>query len=142
MKNSKKLLGLFGLFSIVLFTMSFNSTQNKSNSGTEYAYVTQDYYSSYLVDFKKCGEGKCGTDAKAKKEKKCGDGKMKEGKNVEKKCGEGKCGDAKFKKAKKGEKKCGEGKCGDGKEGAKKSVKNESKSDKNAKCGAGKCGMD
>ena len=56
----------------------------------------------------KCGEGKCGGDAKGK-EGKCGEGKCGgAAKGKEGKCGEGKCGGA----AKGKEGKCGEGKCG------------------------------
>ena len=51
----------------------------------------------------KCGEGKCGGDAK--KEMKCAAGK----KGTEKKCADGKCGDAKK------ELKCQDGKCATGK---------------------------
>ncbi|MFU8820910.1 MAG: hypothetical protein ACNA8G_05065 [Gammaproteobacteria bacterium] len=75
-----------------------------------------DLNNGYMVALAegKCGEGKCGGDAKEKDaEGKCGEGKCgadaKE-KDAEGKCGEGKCGgDAKEKDA---EGKCGEGKCG------------------------------
>ncbi len=131
MKNSKKLTGLLGLIALVLFTMSFSHNNQKNSEKVEYAYIPLEINSGYAME-----GGKCGTDAKAKKEtkkaeKKCGEGKMNKAKKADKKCGEGKCGEAKCGKDKKGDKKCGEGKCGKDKKEAKK---------EKAKCGAGKCG--
>jgi len=85
----------------------------------------QQMVAGYQLD---AGEGKCGGDAKAKKEGKCGEGKCGGDAKAKKegKCGEGKCGgDAKAKK----EGKCGEGKCG-----------GDAKAKKEGKCGEGKCG--
>jgi len=137
MKNSKKLVGFLGLLTIVLFTMSFGTRLETSNSQDEFAYVSNESSLYQVSDFNKCGEGKCGNDAKEKKEKKCGDGKMKEDKKGDKKCGDGK-----MKQGKKGDKKCGDGKMKEDKNGDKKcgEGKKAEKKDKNAKCGEGKCG--
>ncbi len=77
----------------------------------ENPFASQTLESGYKVMAEgKCGEGKCGGEAKSKKEGKCGEGKCGEEKaSKEGKCGEGKCGgESKTKK----EGKCGEGKCG------------------------------
>ena len=51
-------------------------------------------FAKALTNEGKCGEGKCGGDAKGKKEGKCGEGKCGGDKKAGKegKCGEGKCG--------------------------------------------------
>lgn len=114
------------LGAVVVGSTSFISTDVQANP-----FEFQQMVTGYQVDATegKCGEGKCGGDAKTKDDK-----AKKEGK-----CGEGKCGgDAKHDKAKK-EGKCGEGKCGG-------DAKND-KANKEGKCGGdakankeGKCG--
>ena len=108
------------LGAVVVGSASFVSADVQANP-----FEFQQLVTGYQLDAKegKCGEGKCGgdaKDAKAKTEGKCGEGKCggdaKDAKaKTEGKCGEGKCGgdakDAKGMKAK-AEGKCGEGKCG------------------------------
>ncbi|WP_338366910.1 hypothetical protein, partial [uncultured Pseudoalteromonas sp.] len=87
------------LGAVVVGSASLVSTDAQANP-----FEFQQLVTGYQLDAAegKCGEGKCGGDAKGKKEGKCGEGK----------CG----GDAKGKK---------EGKCGEGKGGGKAKVKKE-----------------
>ncbi len=69
MKNSRKITGLLGLIALVMITMSFGLQKNKSTSVNTYAYLPIETSFSPVSVYDKCGEGKCGTDTKAKKEK-------------------------------------------------------------------------
>ena len=96
------------LGAVVVGSASFASADAQANP-----FEFQQLVTGYQLDAAegKCGEGKCGGDAKGKKEGKCGEGKCGGDKKADKegKCGEGKCGGDK-KAGKEG--KCGEGKCG------------------------------
>ena len=96
----------------VAFVSSFAASA--SAVAAENPFEATDLDSGYLLagghkgEEGKCGEGKCGGEAKHD-EGKCGEGKCGgEAKHDEGKCGEGKCGG----EAKGEEGKCGEGKCG------------------------------
>ena len=97
------------LGAVVVGSASFVSADVQANP-----FEFQQLVTGYQLDAAegKCGEGKCGGDAKGKKEGKCGEGSdAKDAKaKTEGKCGEGKCGGDAKKTKKEG--KCGEGKCG------------------------------
>ncbi len=96
------------LGAVVVGSASFVSVDVQANP-----FEFQQMVTGYQIDATegKCGEGKCGGEAKAKKEGKSGEAKCGADAKAKK---EGKCGEAKSDvdaKAKK-EGKCGEGKCG------------------------------
>ena len=123
-RNASLIIGLLvaGLFIV----QNLNAkTQDKHQNANLHPVMA--YSGTHSIADSKCGEGKCGNDAKEQKT----DKSKKSDAKVDK-CGEGKCGDGKTKKSK--ESKCGEGKCGDGK------TDKEAKKSKDSKCGNGKCG--
>ena len=88
MKKMTKIAALIGsLMLSIVFTQSATADANP--------FADVDQVQTFVGDDKKkCGEGKCGDEKKAKKEGKCGEGKCGDKKKAKKegKCGEGKCG--------------------------------------------------
>ena len=140
MKKNMKNLGIMAVL-LISGALAFAAINMNNQIGDEVD-NTNHIYSSLSQDFDgdKCGDGKCGTDKKAKTTKVTKE--TKKDAKVESKCGDGKCGADKTTKITKTAKK-EEGKCGEGKSTKEKTAKTKKASKKKEnKCGAGKCGVE